>query len=178
MKKLLLTSILVFIALVFSGADPVEEEAILLSLNVEKHVYIKSYEDLVLGEISKTSITSDSGTMYIRSNRNPWTFHVYAEKGALTEWDPETSSYIPDGETIAYTFSFNTASSLPSEKIVAQTVPTISADSLEAVFNRTTMYGASGEPFVYSVEVSAAAGNEAWSAGMYHDVLHLWLSVY
>ena len=178
MKKWLLVSVFLLASLCFSFADLVEEESILLSLNVEKHMYIISTEDLALGEISSTGSTSDSGTVYIRSNRKRWTFGVYADKGALTEWDPAASSYVADASTIPYSFTFNSPSSLLAEKIVAQPVPTVSANSLQAFFNRPTLYGSNGEPFIYSIEVSAASGSDDWTAGNYHDVLHLWLSVY
>ncbi len=159
-------------------AEPEGQDEIILSLNVDKHVYIISLQDLSLGAISSTSPTSASGVMHIRSNRAPWSVGVYAEKGALAEWDPATLSYIAGGEMIPYTFSFNTDSLIPEERIVAQAVPTVSANALTATFNRKTLYGANGEPFGYSVQVSAEAGSAAWAAGYYHDLLHVTLTAY
>jgi len=178
MKKLFLAGMLILVVSANAISEPSGEEEILLSLNVEKHVYIISYEDLALGEISGTGTTTASGTTYIRSNRTAWSFDVYADKGALTEWNSATSSYVGGGETIPYTFTFNSGSGIAAERIIAQAVPTISANALKAIFNRKTNNGSNGEAFIYSVNVTAGSGSEAWTAGDYRDVLHLSLTAY
>jgi len=179
MKKLLCVGLLFLVGLAMVTAEPTDDNEILLSLNVEKKVYIISCQDLNLGAISSVGTTSASGTVFIRSNRASWSFDVYADKGVLAEWDPATSSYFANGDTIPYTFSFNVGSAVTAERIVSQTVPTVSANALKAMFNRKTSNGSSGEAFGYYVEVTAVSGSLDWqTAGDYHDVLHFSLTAY
>lgn len=178
MKKLFF---LFSLCLAFTGfvnaQDAVEDTDITISSNVSKHIYILSLQDLSFGELDTAGFNTATGVIVIRCNYASWKFKVYAEKGALAEWDQLNSSFVTGGETIPYTFTFNSASSVPAERIIAQTVPTAEGAELVATFSDKTKWGANGEPFTYSVEVNGTAEGSAWGAGDYRDVLHVSLIV-
>lgn len=178
MKKLFLSLMLCLIYIANICAQTVSEDTdIMVSSNVSKHVYILSLQDLSFGPLDTTSLNTATGAIVIRSNHSSWKFKVYAEKGVLAEWDPLTSSFVPGGEMIPYTFTFNSAGASPEERIIAQTVPTALGTELVATFSEKTKYGANGEPFLYSVDITGVAGGADWGAGDYRDVLHVSLSV-
>ena len=177
MKKLVF---LLFILLALNGfvsSQTAEEDGdILVSSNVSKHIYIMSMQDLSFGPLNTSGANSSTGIIYIRSNHESWTFKVYAEKGALTEWDTALSSYVSGGETIPYTFTFNGRAATPEERIIGQTVPTTSAAALTASFSEKTKFGSNGEPFSYTVDIAGLPGGANWGAGTYHDVLYMSVS--
>lgn len=174
MKKLFLVGLIFLIQAQFVKSQTVPEDGdILISSNVAKHAYILSCEDLSFGPLNVSGTNTTSGTIVIRCNYKSWAFKVYAEKGVLTEWEAESASYIPDGDTIPYTFTFNSASAVPEARIIAQSVPTTSNEGLIATFNEKTKFGSNGEPFLYSVEISGLAGGSDWTAGNYHEVLYV-----
>lgn len=175
MKKLVIVGMLVFAGIGFVSAQGTTvNKDITVSANVAKHVYILSAPDLSLGTLDLVTGGSDSDTAMIRSNHSSWTFKVYAEKGVLTQWDG--SNYVTTGgaTTIPYTFTFNNAASVASEKIVAQTLPTGQATAATtATFTAKTTGGSSGQGFLYSVNVAGSAQGAAWDAANYQDVLHV-----
>ena len=174
MKKLISTFALLLCCLCFGNAqDSTEDEDIIVSSNVSKHAYILSLQDLSFGALDTAGTNTATGVIVIRSNYARWKFKVYAEKGALAEWDVLTSSFVTGGETIPYTFTFNSVSAVPSERIIAQTVPLAQGVELVASFSEKTKWGANGQPFTYSVDVNGTGGGSAWSAGDYRDLLHV-----
>ena len=174
MKKLALLGLLFLIQTEFALSQTASEDGdILVSSNVAKHAYILSLDDLSFGSLNVSGSNVASGTIVIRCNYKSWSFKVYAENGALTEWEAESSSYIPGGDTIPYTFTFNGASAIPESRIIAQPVPTTSNDGLTASFSDKTQFGANGEPFLYSVEIIGLEGGSDWTAGNYQEVLHV-----
>ncbi|MHB0896674.1 MAG: hypothetical protein ACYC1A_03885 [Spirochaetales bacterium] len=174
MKKLFLLGLLLLIQTEFALSQTATEDGdILVSSNVAKHAYILSLQDLSFGSLNESGSNTASGTIVIRCNYKSWAFKVYAEKGALTEWDAESSSYIPDGDTIPYTFTFNSASAVPEARIIAQPLPTTANEGLIATFSEKTKFGSNGEPFLYSVDVVGTGGGSFWTAGNYHDVLYV-----
>lgn len=178
MKKLMVWFFLCLACIGYLSAQTVSEDTdITVTSNVSKHIYILSLQDLSFGQLSTTGLNTAAGTIVIRSNHSSWQFRVYAEKGALAEWDALTSSYVSGGDLIPYTFTFNSAATNSAERIMAQTVPTALGTELVATFDKKTKNGANGEPFDYSVEVTGVAGGSDWGAGDYRDVLHVSLSV-
>jgi spore coat protein U-like protein len=174
MKKLFFLGLLLLIQTEFVLSQTASEDGdILISSNVAKHAYILSLQDLSFGSLNVSGSNTASGTIVIRCNYKSWAFKVYAEKGALAEWEAESSSYIPGGDTIPYTFTFNSASAVPETRIMAQPVPTTSNEGLIATFSEKTKFGANGEPFLYSVEIIGLAGGSDWTAGNYHEVLYI-----
>jgi hypothetical protein len=174
MKKLFLFGLIFLIQTEFVLSQTAFEDGdILISSNVAKHAYVLSLEDLAFGSLNVSGSNVASGTIVIRCNYKPWAFKVYSEKGVLAEWDTESSSYIPGGDTIPYTFTFNSASAVPETRIIARPVPTASNEGLTATFNKKTKFGANGEPFLYSIEIIGLAGGSDWTAGNYHEVLYV-----
>lgn len=174
MKKLVIVGLLVLAGFGFVSAQTSSENKdITVSANVGKHVYILSAPNLALGTLDVVNGGSATGTAVIRSNHSSWTFKVYAEKGVLTQWDG--SNYVTGANvtTIPYTFTFNSAATVATEKIVAQTVPTSAGSALTAAFTAKTTGGASGQEFGYSVNVTGAAGGADWDYADYQDVLHV-----
>ena len=174
MKKLFLLGLIFLVRTQFVESQTSSEDAdILISSNVAKHAYILSLEDLSFGPLNTSGANTASGTILIRCNYKSWAFKVYAEKGALAEWDIESSSYIANGDTIPYTFTFNGTSTVPDERIIAQPVPTTSNQGLVATFSEKTKFGSNGEPFIYTVDIVGTAGGSDWTAGDYHEVLYV-----
>jgi len=178
MKKFMISFFLCIACAGYLSAQAVSEDTdITVTSNVSKHIYILSLQDLSFGSLNTTGLNTATGTILIRSNHSSWRFRVYAEKGALAEWDALTSSYISGGDLIPYTFTFNSTATNPAERIISQTVPTALGSELIATFGEKTKYGANGEPFTYSVDIIGVAGGSDWGAGDYRDVLHVSLSV-
>ena len=175
MKKLVIVGLLVLAGFGFvSAQNASENKDITVSANVGKHVYILSAPNLALGTLDVVNGGSASGTAMIRSNHSSWTFKVYAEKGVLTQWDG--SNYVTGANvtTIPYTFTFNNAATVASEKIVAQTVPTTAATAATtATFTAKTTGGTTGQAFIYAVNVTGIAAGADWDAANYQDVLHV-----
>lgn len=178
MKKLIVWFFLCLACVGYLSAQAVSKDTdITVTSNVSKHIYILSLQDLSFGPLSTTSLNTATGTILIRSNHSSWQFRVYAEKGALAEWDTLTSSYVSGGDLIPYTFTFNSTAANSAERIIAKPVPTALGTQLVATFGEKTKYGANGEPFSYSVEVTGTASGSDWGAGDYRDVLYVSLSV-
>lgn len=155
-------------------ADNPVSDTLTVSASVAKHVYILSAPDLSLGVLDVVSGGTDSDNVKIRSNHSSWTFAVYADKGALTQWTGSAYVTTPGATTVPYTFTFNSAGTLTETAILSGiTVPVTAATAgSTATFAAKTMGGASGQDFVYKVDVAGAEGGAAWDAANYQDVLH------
>lgn len=175
MKKLVIVGLLVLAGFGFVNAQTAtQSQDITVSANVGKHVYILSAPNLALGTLDVVTGGSDTDTAMIRSNHSSWTFKVYAEKGVLTQWNGTTYVTGASVTTIPYTFTFNSAATVATEKIVAQTVPTVAATAATtATFTAKTTGGVSGQAFVYGVNVVGIAAGADWDAANYQDVLHV-----
>ena len=174
MKKLIIVGMLVLAAIGIVGAQgTTQNKDIKVSASVGKNVYIVSVADLNLGSLNVVSGGSATGNATIRSNHTSWTVKVYADKGVLTQWDGTSYVTTTGATTIPYTFTFNSASGVTTEKIVGQTLPTSVATAPTATFTARTTGGASGQAFAYSVSVAGAAGGADWDAANYQDTIHM-----
>lgn len=175
MKKLIIVGMLVLAAIGIVGAQgTTQNKDIKVSASVGKNVYIVSVADLNLGSLNVVSGGSATGNATIRSNHTSWTVKVYADKGVLTQWDGTSYVTTTGATTIPYTFTFNSAASVATEKIVGQALPTGDATTATtATFTKRTTGGANGQPFAYSVNVSGAAGGADWDAANYQDTIHM-----
>jgi len=175
MKKLIIVGMMVLAAIGIVGAQgTTQSKDITVSANVGKHVYILSAPNLSLGTLDVVNGGTASATAMIRSNHTSWTVKVYAEKGVLTQWDGSNYVTTSGATTIPYTFTFNSAASTASEKIVAQTLPTSAATAATtATFTAKTTGGTSGQAYVYQVDVSGVAAGADWDAANYQDVIHM-----
>lgn len=172
MKKFFVLGLLFLAGIGFASAQTTASKDIPVSATVDKHVYIVSATDLAFtSSLDGAAAATVSGTAYIRSNHNSWTFKVYADKGILTEY--VGSAYVVSGVTIPYTFTFNSAGAT-AEKMVGITVPTTAATAAStATFTTRTTGGTTGQAFLYSVTVPAMGTTTDWAAATYHDVLHV-----
>ena len=172
MKKLIIVGMLVLAAIGIVGAQgTTQNKDIKVSASVGKNVYIVSVADLNLGSLDVVNGGSATANATIRSNHTSWTVQAYADKGVLTQWNG--TAYVSGGTTIPYTFTFNSAASVASEKIVGKALPTSVATAPTATFTARTTGGASGQSFAYSVSVAGAAGGADWDAASYQDTIHM-----
>ena len=174
MKKLIIVGMLVLAAIGIVGAQgTTQNKDIKVSANVGKNVYIVSVADLSLGSLDVVSGGSATANAVIRSNHTSWTVKVYADKGVLTQWNGTAYVTTTGATTIPYTFTFNSAASVSTEKIVAQTLTTSATGAPTATFTARTSGGATGQTFAYGVNVTGAAGGADWDAAIYQDTIHM-----
>lgn len=170
MKKLFVVGLLVFAGLSIVAAQTSKD--ITVSATIGKYVAILSVDDLAFGTLDPATGGTKSGNAVIVSNHYAWTVKVYADKGTLTQWDGTAYVTTAGATTIPYTFTFNSASTVATEKIVAQTVPTGAATAATtATFTARTTGDTTGQTFAYKVDVAAAT--TSWDAANYRDVLHM-----
>jgi len=149
-------------------------DTLTVSASVAKHVYILGAPDLDLGVLDVVSGGFDSDNAKIRSNHSAWTFAVYADKGALTQWTGSAYVMTEGATTVPYTFTFNSAGTLTAAaKLTGITVPVGAAEAgSTATFDKKTTGGIAGQDFVYRVDVAGNVDGAAWDAANYQDVLH------
>lgn len=176
MKKFFLIGLLALASIGVVSAQITETKNITVSLNVSK-ILSFSVSNIALNTISPVAGATGTGTANIRTNYYSWSVSVYAQNGALTQWNSSTSSYISGGATIPYTFSFNDSVSTASQKIVNATLGTTLAGASVASFTNRTTGGTGGQAFTYKVTVPAATGTNDWDAGDYQDVIYMQVTV-
>lgn len=174
MKKVVLT--LFAIAFVI-GAAGAQTQNIAVSANVSTQLYfVSAPSTLELGTLNLSTGTYTAGTVYIRSNLKSWKLKVSADNSELRQWDGSAYMTSGDPSTVPYTFSFNTASSVPAEKIVNQTLATTPSAATTASFSRKATGGSAGEAFSVRVDVPAEPSGSSWEAANYQVILYLTLS--
>ena len=176
MMKKFVVGILFLLALVSFVSAQTETKNITVSMTVNKILSVTGVTDLALGSINPGSAATASGASTIRTNYYSWTVKAYALKGTLTQYASGAYVTTSGATTIPYTFTFNSAATVSTEKFVSQTLPTSVSSAPTATFTAKTSGGASGQTFAYAVNVTAADTTNA-DAASYQDVIYFIVAV-
>lgn len=170
-KKYLLFIFILGAVLFDSGAQTAVAKNLDLYVDIPKIVSIIQLDDINFNEIPLSGATLEK-TAILRSNHYSWSLAVYAERGELTLYNNETSTYYEGMDTIPYIFTFNGSDPIEAQRIESTSpLPTSAADALIATFSRKTSGGKDGESFLYSITIPPSASDANWDAGDYHEEL-------